>query len=140
LLVPTGFSIVEVNIQQEYEQIAHFIGQCYQDIHPTADAVLGWSRHNSYDPALWIWVIDHVQRIPAGLGIAEIDTEISEGSLEWIQLLPDYRVMGLGKGIVQELLFRLGKRVKFTTVAGEIENNTNPEALYRSCGFSGNDI
>ena len=140
LLVPTGFSIVEVNIQQEHEQVARFIGQCYQDIHPTADTVLGWSRHPTFDPALWIWVFDNAKGVPAGLGIAEIDTEISEGSLEWIQLLPDYRGMGLGKVIVQELLFRLGKRVRFTTVAGEIENKTNPEALYRSCGFIGNDI
>ncbi len=139
-LVPTGFSIVEVNIQQEHEEVAHFIGECYQNIHPTADTVLEWSRHPTFDLTLWIWVVDNAKGRAAGLGIAEIDTDISEGSLEWIQLLPNYRGMGLGKVIVQELLYRLGKRARFTTVSGETENKGNPEALYRSCGFKGNDI
>ncbi len=75
-----------------------------------------------------------------GLGIAEIDSAIQEGSLEWIQVLPAYRRMGIGKRIVQELLARLGKRATFTTVAGGVDNPTNPEALYRSCGFTGRDV
>jgi GNAT superfamily N-acetyltransferase len=139
-LVPPDFSIVAANPQQEYEQIANFIGHCYQDIHPAASTVLGWSKHPTFDPALWIWLFDDAKGVPAGLGIAEVDTEISESSLEWIQTLPNYRGIGLGKVIVQELLSRIRERARFTTVAGEIENRSNPEALYRSCGFEGDDI
>lgn len=138
--LPSEFSIVAANPEQECEQIANFIGQCYEDIKPTASAVRGWSKHPTFDPSLWVWVFDNAKGVPAGLGIAEVDAEISEGSLEWIQTLPSYRGMGLGKVIVQELLFRLGARVRFTTVAGEIENRGNPEALYRRCGFEGDDI
>jgi len=29
---------------------------------------------------------------------------------------------------------------KFATVSGQCENLTNPEALYRRCGFKGNDV
>ena len=28
----------------------------------------------------------------------------------------------------------------FTTVSGEVDNKTNPEKLYRRCGFEGDDI
>jgi ribosomal protein S18 acetylase RimI-like enzyme len=76
------------------------------------------------------------------LGIAELDKTIQEGSLEWIQVLPAYHGLGLGKGIVQKLLSRLEKekQVKFATVSGQVDNVTRSEALYRSCGFKGNDV
>jgi len=139
--IPPGFRIVEVsNIQQEAAQIAGLIGQCYPDIHPDVETVIHWSSHPTFDPSLWIWVVDLDKGLPVGLGIAEIDPTILEGSLEWIQVLPAYQGLCLGRMIVQELLSRLEGRVKFTTVAGEIENQTKPEALYRSCGFEGRDV
>ena len=138
--IPTGFSISDVDIRQEAQKVSELIGQCYEDIHPNTETVMSWAKHPVFDPSLWIWVIDDTQGIPVGLGIAEIDNVILEGSLEWIQVLPQYRGLGIGKSIVQELLSRLGGRVKFTTVAGEVDNKTNPEALYRSCGFEGRDI
>jgi GNAT superfamily N-acetyltransferase len=142
--LPTGFSVIDVDIdvhiQRDAQGVADLIGRCYQDIHPTVKAVARWTEHPVFDPALWIWVIDDAKGVPIGLGIAEIDQSILEGSLEWIQVLPEYRGKGIGKCIVQELLSRLEKRVQFTTVAGEVDNATNPEALYRSCGFVGRDI
>jgi len=137
---PTGFSIHEVNIQQEAQMVSELIGQCYQDMHPRVEEIMSWVNHPVFDPALWVWVMDDSKGIPIGLGIAEIDHDTLEGSLEWIQVLPRYRGRGIGKCIVQELLFRLEKRVKFTTVAGEVDNKTDPEGLYRSCGFKGGDI
>jgi ribosomal protein S18 acetylase RimI-like enzyme len=137
---PIGFSIIEVNIQQETEKVSHLIGQCYQDLQPTVESVMSWVNHPTFDPTLWVWVIDNAKGIPVGLGIAEIDNNVLEGSLEWIQVLPNYRGMGIGKNIVQELLSRLKKQVKFTTVSGEVDNTTNPEAVYRSCGFKGSDV
>ena len=29
---------------------------------------------------------------------------------------------------------------EFATVSGKVNNPTNPESLYRKCGFTGNDI
>jgi len=138
--LPIGYSFGEVNFQQEIKMVSDLIGQCYQDLHPTVESVISWVKHPTFDPTLWVWVIDNSKGIPIGLGIAEIDNDLPEGSLEWIQVLPNYRGMGIGKCIVQELLSRLEKRVNFTTVAGEVDNTTNPEALYRSCGFKGSDI
>lgn len=137
---PSGFSIVEAVMPKEAGKAADLIRQCYPDIAPSAETILNWSGHPTFDPSLWVWVLDHATGLPAGLGIAEIDSEISEGSLEWIQVLPTYRGMGIGKMLVQELLSRLGKRVKFTTVSGKVDRTSHPEALYRSCGFEGTDV
>ncbi len=139
-LLPSGFSLVQADAQEEAQQVAAFIGQCYQDMHPSAETVKSWSQHPVFDAALWIWVMDEASGIPVGLGIAEIDREIAEGALEWIQVLPGYRGRGIGKSIVRELLSRLEKRAQFTTVAGEVMEKTNPETMYRSCGFKGSDI
>ncbi|MFX0205782.1 MAG: GNAT family N-acetyltransferase [Candidatus Hodarchaeota archaeon] len=87
-----------------------------------------------------IWVIDEIKNTPAGMGIAELDMTIPEASLEWIQVLPEYRNQGIGKAIVIELLNRYKDKVKFITVSGKVNNQTNPEELYKKCGFKGRDI
>ncbi|MGN0628125.1 MAG: GNAT family N-acetyltransferase [Oscillospiraceae bacterium] len=76
----------------------------------------------------------------AACGIADFDREIGELVLEWIQVLPEYRRRGLGKMLVNELLCRMGNRAKFATVSGRADSPSNPEALYRKCGFAGNDV
>ena len=134
------YQIVESKGAEEVEEIADFIGRCYDHLHPSAETVLKWTRHRVYDKKLWIWIMDNDKKTPAALGIAECDTSIPEGSLEWIQVLPEYRDQGLGKTLVLELLNRLKGRVAFATVSGEVDNTTNPERLYRKCGFYGNDV
>ena len=113
---------------------------CYPSISPDASEVRAWTAHPVFDPGLWIWIIDVAADRPAALGIAEFDPAVSEGSLEWIQVLPRYRGRGLGSALVSELLARLAGRADFTTVSGRIENETHPERLYRRCGFTGDDI
>jgi len=138
--LPESFRFADVKIQDEYQQVSTFISRCYPDMHPTPEIVLSWTQHPVFEQKLWVWVIDLASGIRAALGIAEYDHYISEGSLEWIQVLPEYRGQGLGKAVVLELLSRLNEQVAFTTVAGEKENATNPEALYRKCGFQGSNV
>ena len=45
-----------------------------------------------------------------------------------------------GYDIIKELLWRGREYAKFATVSGKVENKTKPEALYRKCGFIGNDV
>ena len=60
--------------------------------------------------------------------------------LEWIQVLPRYRGKKIGQLTVTELLFRMIDVADFATVSGKVDNMTNPEALYRKCGFAGDDV
>ncbi len=139
-ILSNEFYIREAYVEKEYSDISNFIGECYKDLHPSAETVKGWTTHKVFDSNLWIWIMDKCKDIPVALGIAEFDSSISEGSLEWIQVLPEYHGRGLGKALVVELLSRLKGRADFTTVSGEVDNETNPERLYRSCGFTGNDV
>ncbi|HHV46283.1 MAG TPA: GNAT family N-acetyltransferase [Tissierellia bacterium] len=77
---------------------------------------------------------------PVALGIAELDKNVREGSLEWIQVIPEYRRRGLGQAVVNRLLLNFVGKADFVTVSGQVNNDTNPEKLYRKCGFQGNDI
>ncbi len=138
--LPSGFRFANVNPETETALVSDLINQCYTDIHLTPETVRDWTHHPVFDPRLWIWVVDEKSDTPVGLGIAELDTRVPEGSLEWIQVLPTYQRRGLGQAIVQALRHRLHGHVVFTTVAGRIDNRTNPEALYRRCGFQGDDI
>jgi GNAT superfamily N-acetyltransferase len=138
--LPAGFRFANVHVETEASFVSDLINQCYTDSHVTPEIVKRWTHHPVFEPNLWLWVMDEKSNTPVGLGIAELDTQVPEGSLEWIQVLPAYRRRGLGQAIVQALLCRLHRHVAFTTVAGRMDNRTHPEALYRRCGFRGDDI
>ena len=55
-------------------------------------------------------------------------------------MLPEHRGRGAGQFIVNELLRRMQGRADFATVSGKVNNATNPEGLYRRCGFTGADV
>lgn len=131
---------MKVDVNCELDAVSDLIGKCYEDIHPSTNTVRGWTKHDVFDDNLWIWITDNETNEPIALGIAELDSKVSEGSLEWIQVLPSYQGKGLGKILVLELLNRMHGKVDFVTVSGELNNETNPERLYKSCGFSGDDI
>ena len=137
---PPGYVLVDVNPAAETRSVAAMLQACYPDMQVDEDTVASWTAHPVYDPALWVWVMDMERGVPAGLGIAEIDPEVREASLEWIQVLPSCRGRGLGKMVVNELLHRVAGRVDFTTVSGRVDNVTQPERLYRRCGFNGSDV
>jgi len=136
---PPGFSFREVQIETETAAVAAFIGKCYEDLHPTAAEVAGWVTQPDFAPDLWLWMVDDATGAPVGLGIAGLDATLPEGSLEWIQVLPEARGRRIGRSIVLELLSRLKPRAAFVTVSGQSDNATRPEILYRSCGFTGDD-
>jgi GNAT superfamily N-acetyltransferase len=137
---PAGFSLKTVKMPQAAQMVVELIGRCYQELQPSVATILSWTRQPVFDPELWLWVVDEGRDVPVGLGIADLDRDIGEGSLEWIQVLPEYRGQGLGRFIVLALLARLEQRAAFTTVAGLAGDLSNPEALYRRCGFSGSDV
>ncbi|HHT43319.1 MAG TPA: GNAT family N-acetyltransferase [Firmicutes bacterium] len=138
--LPPGFSFREANPEGECIQISELISRCYRDLHPSPEIVRSWTRHHAYHPTLWIWIRDDGKGVPAALGIAEFDHTVGEGSLEWIQTLPEYHGQGLGTALVLELLRRLQDRAEFVTVSGEVNNPSNPQRLYRKCGFAGSDV
>lgn len=123
----------------EAATVSDLICRSYETLQPTPEMVLSWTTHAAYDPQLWLWVVDRQVDRPVGLGIAERDPTVPEGSLEWIQVLPAYRRRGLGSALVCELLRRLADQVAFTTVSGE-QANAQALALYRRCGFGGDDV
>jgi GNAT superfamily N-acetyltransferase len=139
-LCPAGFVLQPVRPETDLDAVVGLLCACYPTFNINIEIVRGWLEHPVYDPELWLWVIDLASGEKAGLGIAERDSQVPEASLEWIQVLPAYRGMGLGKAIVTALVQRASADVRFTTVSGEISNVHQPEKLYRRCGFTGEDV
>lgn len=137
----TNFYFQSVNIDTQKELAAKLINECYSDIGVDENDIISWTNTKVFDSDLWIFVFEKASGQPVALGIADYDTEINEGSLEWIQVLPQVRKNGFGEAIVNELLLRLkSKGAKFVTVSGKTDNESKPELLYRKCGFTGDDI
>jgi len=139
-VLPENYSFRNVVLPNEAELVASLINGCYDGSSQTKDNVLQWAAYPVFNNELWVFVWDNIKDVPAALGIADFDADINEGSLEWIQVLPSYRRNGLGEMIVLELLSRLKEKADFVTVSGEIDNVTNPQQLYRRCGFVGDTV
>lgn len=120
--------------------IVDVINQSYTDISVTYEQLIEYTKTDVYDLNLWVVAIDEGNDTIIGCGLAELDKELHEGILEWIQVLPEYRGKKIGQLIVNELLKRLSGVADFATVSGKVNNLTRPELLYRKCGFTGNDI
>ncbi len=137
---PAGFYYETVHPQIDLSEVVRVIQVCYADMNVSDKIVRSWQSHPVFDPDLWVWVVEKDHHRKAALGIAEFDANVPEASLEWIQVLPEYRRKGLGKAIVNELLRRVSNRSDFVTVSGMADNVSRPDLLYRSCGFTGLDL
>ncbi|MDU1413775.1 MAG: GNAT family N-acetyltransferase [Clostridium sp.] len=131
---------VDLTSANDLKEVVYIINKSYIDIQVNLDQVIGWTKTKVFDSNLWIFIVDTKTNRPVALGIADVDKEVNEGMLEWIQVLPEYRGLNLGQAVVNRLLVILSDSVKFVTVSGKVSNKTKPESLYRKCGFEGNDI
>lgn len=134
--VPDGYSVADAS----FEEFAAHINSCYDGIGVTVEELRSYSVRAVYCPRLWLAVRDDVSGEIIASGIGELDRELGEGVLDWIQVSGSYRGRGLGSYIVKELLWRMKDMAGFVTVSGRCGNPTHPEALYRSCGFTGHDV
>lgn len=133
----------EVEIVSEKPSLDEFvqlINASYSDLSVTAAQMESYQRTPVYCPDLWILLKEKGTGTILAGGIADYDREIGELILEWIQVLPNYRRRGYGQFIVNCLLSKMQGVAKFATVSGKMNNASNPESLYRRCGFIGNDI
>ena len=110
------------------------INSCYRDLSVTEEQLA------SYEKAMTVVIAEAATGCIVASGIGEIDAEVREGYLEWIQVSPEYRRKGLGTFMVKELLWRMKDGVDFVTVSGKMHDESNPEVLYRACGFTGDDV
>ena len=117
------------------EEFARHIAECYDAEGITADGLRAMARLPVHDPDLWIALAEEASGRIVATGIADADTRIGEGILEWIQVSPDHRRRGLGQYIVMELLRRMEGKLRFATVSGKMDDPCRPYELYRSCGF-----
>lgn len=134
--LPGGFSLCRPTLG---EYAAH-IALCYGGPCVSEAELRAYTTRPVYREELWLAVREDSTGAIAASGIAELDREVGEGALEWIQVAEPYRRRGLGRYVVTELLRRMKGLARFATVSGRCGNPSNPEALYRACGFTGEDV
>lgn len=134
-----GYELVTASAA-DIDTIVTVINKSYEDLQVSVEQIQSYTKTPVYCPELWLMVKETGAGTCVGCGIADFDAETKELILEWIQVLPEYRGLNIGTAIVSELLWRGKEFADFATVSGKVENETKPEALYRKCGFSGNDV
>lgn len=140
VIIPEGFELSIVNTNDAFacEELRLFVNSCYSNISLKSDQLIEMVNSPLFDPNLWIIIRNSKQEIVAA-AISELDRDVPEGVLEWIQVHESYRGLGLGKAIILTSLHYFDEKVAFVTVSGECHNVHKPDLLYRACGFEGND-
>lgn len=138
-IIANDFEITTAT-RKDIKSIVQIINDSYTDISVNKELIKSYTKTPVYNESLWIMVEEKTTGNFVSCGLADYDTEAKELILEWIQVLPEYRGKKIGQLIVTELLFRMRDVADFATVSGKVDNATNPEALYRKCGFAGNDV
>lgn len=135
---PAGFCL-EACSPRDSALIAGIINASYPDIRVTEDSVRAMEHSCAFCSALWVLAREEATGTAVGCAMGEFDPESGEMSIEWVQVLPAFRRRGVGQALVWALLRRAPEEARFATVSGQAENASHPEALYRSCGFTGTD-
>ena len=112
------------------------INSCYDDININVEVLKEYQNSIVYDNDLWIAIKDVDNNKIIGSIIASFDKDIKEAYIEWLQISKEYRCLGLGFVLVNELLRRLKGKALFVTVSGDVNNPYHPLSLYQRCGFS----
>ncbi|MDE6656028.1 MAG: GNAT family N-acetyltransferase [Anaeroplasmataceae bacterium] len=123
------------------EELLDLLNVCFEkeNIELSLEDLCSMQSHPTFHKSLWVGIRAEAKLIACGIG--EFDKECREGILEWICVLPQAQREGYGSTIVSVLLHRLKKLgALFVTVSGRVDNISNPEKFYRSCGFKGTDI
>lgn len=124
----------------DIDVFVRLINASYSDLSVTKKQMEGYRKTPVYCSDLWILLKEKNSDIVVAGGIADYDRETNELILEWIQVLPRYRKKGYGQLVVKCLLLKMQDVADFATVSGKVNNPTNPQGLYRKCGFTGNDV
>lgn len=131
---------LEVISSDRSAELVDMINRSYthSEIHVSEDFVKSRMDTEVYCPELWIGAISDGNLI--GSVICDFDREVGEAIIEWLQVLPEYRSRGIASALLSRALITMSSFADFATVSGECDNITNPESVYRKCGFEGNDI
>lgn len=135
----SAIDIVTLSAYSE-EQLADMISRSYGDsgICVSASQVKDWTETEVYCPELWLGAVQSGELV--GSILCDFDAEVGEGIIEWLQVLPEYRGRGIAAALTCRALRIMSAFADFATVSGECDNVTNPEAVYRKCGFQGDDV
>lgn len=122
------------------DELADMINRSYahSGICVSTDYLNSLSTTQVYCPELWIGAI--LGRKLIGSIICDFDIEVGEAIIEWLQVLPEYRGRGIALALICKALKIMSSFADFATVSGECDNITNPERVYRYCGFEGEDV
>lgn len=137
--VPSGVQFAPISANRAGE-LADMINRSYvhSGVGVTEEEVRGWASARVYRPELWIGAF--ADGTPVGSVIGEFDPEAGEAVIEWLQVLPEYRRRRIAAALVHRALDAMTAFADFATVSGECDNPTQPEAVYRACGFQGGDV
>ena len=129
-ILKDGFHLV----RKDTSAFSDHINECYGES-VTYNEVLLYTKRKTHDKDLWLCIVNDKNEVVASI-IGEIDRKIKEGIIEWVQVSKEYRKLGLGTYLVNELLSRMKSKANFVIVSGKLDSDSHPIELYKKCGFT----
>lgn len=134
--LPAGFEISDCDPEGDLEQAMELMNAAYPSLRRfmTLPRLREMTHADHYFAPGWFFLVQRPSGKRVGLAISGHDTDMDEGFIDWVQLLPRFRRRGLGTLLVRESIHRL-RQARLITVSGTLDAPFAAGDLYRKCGF-----
>lgn len=140
--VPSGFRLRDFDFSREedYEIGLNIIKNSYENMDISVEKLKSYRETAVFNESLWFFIEEAESEMPIAFIIGDLDLDLAEGIIEWLQVSKDFRKMGLASILLMEFLSRLKEIGNFATVSGDLDNASDPLGVYRKNGFIGEDV
>jgi ribosomal protein S18 acetylase RimI-like enzyme len=135
--MPEGYAFTGFDPERDLEVAARIMNAAYPSLRrlATPEKLKRMTQAPYHDPSGWFFLVEAQGSQPVGLAISSYCSEMREGFIEWIEVIPRLRHRGFGSLLTHECIRRLAVKARFVTTQGSLDAPFVHGGLYRKCGF-----
>ncbi len=135
--IPAGFEIANFDAERDLEAACRLMNAAYPSLRrlTSPERLRRHVQAPYFDPDGWFFLVESVSGQPVGLAVSGYCPELSEGFIDWIEVIPRLRHRGFGMLLAEECIRRLAPKSRFITTQGSLDAPFVHGDLYRKCGF-----
>ncbi len=135
--IPPGYAISNFDPERDLEAASRLMNAAYPSLHQlmTPEKLRRMAEAPYHDPRQWFFLVETNSSQPVGFAIVGYCSELREGFIDWIEVLPRLRHRGFGSILTRECIRRLRDRASFITAQGSLDAPFVHGDLYEKCGF-----
>lgn len=136
--LPRDFSFVSLDPERDAGRVTDIIHRAYPSLRRlvTAEQLQAMAKLAFYQPEHWFFLRHDGSGETVGVALGGFCSEMEEGFIDWVEVVPRFRGRGLGRCLILESIRHLCGSSRFITWTGSLDAPFVVGDLYKHCGFT----